>query len=160
MTETSAPTSPDEQAFRVDVSTGRFSAGVDASEWWLVGDITWPNAIIAISAGPRAGAPDEYYFRFELTGYPVTGGTAQVWNIEEERLATEAERPKVTYTPSPFRTDWLEGKALYIPCDRLAAPGHQWASDHAGSFWDPERGISKYLIYVHGRLNEDGYTGL
>ena len=156
MVEGAQPMPPDERAFRVHVNGGRFSAGVDAGEWRLVGDIAWPHAIVAIRAAPREGAPDEYAFRFELAGYPNQAATATVWNVAEERIAAEAERPKVTYTPSPFRSDWNGGTALYIPCDRVAAAGHNWPGDH----WDPAKGISKYLVYVHARLHEDAYTGL
>lgn len=152
---------PDERAFRAHVSAERFSAGVDSSKWRLVGDVTWPYAVIAISAAPRTGAPQEFSFRFELSGYPNTPPTAAVWNTIENRLAVDAERPKVTYSPSPFRSDWLNGTALYIPCDRLALPGHShWLVDHPDDLWDPTKGISSYLIYVRARLNEDAYVGL
>jgi hypothetical protein len=151
---------PDEKAFRADTSSGRFAAGVDAGDWRLV-SIDWPHAIIAITAAPRAGAPGEYCFRFELSGYPNTAATAQAWNVDEDRIATDAERPKVSYSPSPFRWDWLDGTALYIPCDRVAVQGHHdWPAQHADELWDPTKGISKYVIYVHRRLNEDAYTGL
>jgi hypothetical protein len=158
--EVQRPIPPDERAFRAHTSTGRFSAGVDAGEWRLVGDITWPHAIIAISAAPREDAPDEYFFRFELSGYPNIAATASVWNPATGCLAPETERPKVNYTPSPFRSDWNGGTALYIPCDRVGVQGHDWATAHPGELWEPTRGISKYLIYVHARLHEDSYTGL
>jgi hypothetical protein len=161
MIDTPRPMPPDERAFRAHVSTGRFSAGVDAAEWRLVGDITWPHAIVAVTAAWRQGAPEEYAFRFELSGYPNIAATAGAWNTAENRLATEAERPKVTYTPSPFRSDWNNGTALYIPCDRVAVEGHtDWPAAYPGELWDPTRGISKYLIYVHARLHEDAYIGL
>lgn len=161
MAESPMPMPPDEKAFRAHLGTGRFSAGVDAGEWRLVGDVTWPYAVIAISAAQRESAPAEYAFRFELSGYPNTGPTAAVWNVDESRIATEPERPKVTYTPSPFRSDWLGGTALYIPCDRIAVQGHpDWPVQHAGDLWDPTKDISHYLMYVHARLNEDAYIGL
>lgn len=161
MADSPRPMAPDERAFRAHVSAGRFSVGVDASEWRLVGEITWPHAVVAITAAPRMGAPEEYAFRFELSGYPNTPATAAVWNATENRLATETERPKVTYSPSPFRSDWLNGTALYIPCDRLALPGHtHWLVDHSGDLWEPAKGISKYLTYVRARLNEDAYVGI
>lgn len=159
MVDSPGPMPPDERAFRAHVSTGRFAAGVDAGEWRLLGDITWPHAVVAVAAAPRAGAPEEYAFRFELSDYPNTAATAAVWNAAEQRVATEAERPKVTYTPSPFRSDWMN--ALYIPCDRVAVQTHtDWPTQYPGDLWDPARGISKYLIYVHARLHEDAYIGL
>lgn len=160
MVAISKPMAPDEKAFRANTSTGRFSAGVDANEWRLV-SIDWPHATIAIAAVPREGAPSEYCFRFELSGYPNTAATAQVWNADEGRIATADERPKVAYSPSPFRCDWLDGTALYIPCDRLAVQGHSdWPAQHAGELWDPAKGISQYLLYVHRLLHDDAYAGL
>jgi hypothetical protein len=159
MVAISTPMAPDEKAFRAHTSTGRFSAGVDADEWRLV-SLEWPHAVIAIAAAPREDAPREYGFRFELSGYPNTAATAQVWNADEERIATAEERPKVTYSPSPFRCDWSGGTALYIPCDRVAVEGHaDWPAQH-GELWDPAKGISQYLIYVHRLLHDDAYTGL
>ena len=153
--------SPDERAFRVDLHAEPFSAGITAGWWRLAEEIDWPGAVVAITATPRTGAPNEYFFRFDLTGYPNPGPTAQVWNPDQKRLATEAERPKVSYAPSPFRTNWNEGTALYIPCDREALSGHpDWLRDHPENLWNPEVGISLYLRYVHGRLNEKAYVGI
>lgn len=158
MAESPMPMPPDEREFRAHTSAGRFSSGVDAGEWRLV-SIEWPHVIIAISAAVRENAPSEYFFRFELSGYPNVAATAGVWNLDEHRVATEAERPKVTYLPSPFRSDWMN--ALYIPCDRIAVQTHTaWPNEYPGDLWDPAKGISKYLIYVHLRLHEDAYTGL
>jgi hypothetical protein len=155
-------TPPDEKAFRAHTSAGRFPAGVDAGQWRLI-SIGWPLATIAVSAAPRAGAPDEYFFQFELGGYPNVGATARVWSPVENRLATEPERPKVNFPglPSPFRSDWMNGSALYLACDRIAASSHpDWAVAHAGDLWEPKEGINKYLIRVYEILHGDAYTGL
>jgi hypothetical protein len=152
--------SPDERAFRAHVAGGRFQAGVDRGEWRLV-SIDWPHAVIAISAAPRAGAPTEFFLRFELTGYPNTGATAALWDPETQALLPDRTRPKVTWRPSPFRSDWQAGRALYLACDRVAASGHtDWPSKYPGDLWDTQRGISKYVRIVHDLLHEDAYTGI
>ncbi len=125
---TATAMAPDERAFRADVDAGPFLTGVDRGRWELV-DISWPYAFINVAAAPRAGAPSAYLFRFDLSGYPNVAATACLWDARQSRQASEAERPKVTWTPSPFRHDWESGGALYLPCDRVAIEGHtNWAS--------------------------------
>ena len=151
---------PDERAFRAHVGAGRFMTGVERGRWELI-DINWPYALIKVAAAPRDGAPDHYLVRFELIGYPTTPATACLWDAEEERLLTAAERPKVTWTPSPFRDDWENGRALYLPCDRIAIAGHaNWPVEYPGELWDPDQGISKYLLIVYRLLNDGGYAGV
>jgi hypothetical protein len=160
MAESAETIAPDEAAFRAHTGGGRFLAGVDAGEWGRP-ETCWPHAIIAVSAAERDGSPDEYFLRFLLSGYPNVGATACVWNADEGRMAMEAERPKVRFSPSPFRTDWRNGEALYLACDRVAADTHSdWPQKYPGDLWDPKRGISKYLISVHEILHSDAYTGI
>jgi hypothetical protein len=159
MSETAVVMPPDEKAFRAHTSAGRFSAGVDAGHWRLV-SIHWPQAVIAVRAAPRASAPDEYFFLFELNGYPNAAATARVWNPAENRLATEAERPKVNYSPSPFRSDWENGMVLYLACDRVAVERHpDWRAAYPGDLWEPKKGINKYLIHLYELLHQDAYAG-
>jgi hypothetical protein len=150
---------PDERAFHAHVASGRFQLGVDEGRWRLV-EIDWPHALIAIAAAPRAGAPDEYVLRFELRGYPHTEATATPWHLTERRLLAQAERPKGGRATMAFRIDWENGRALYIPCDRVAIAGHpNWCVEHRGWLWDPAEGIVRYLRLVHEILNEDDYQG-
>jgi hypothetical protein len=60
-----------------------------------------------------------------------------------------------------FRSDWESGKALYIPCDRVAFRGHEaWAQQHSQWAWDPGKDITHYLRLVHQRLNDPDYLGV
>lgn len=59
-----------------------------------------------------------------------------------------------------FRVDWENGRALYIPCDRVAIAGHpNWRAEHRGWLWNPAEGIIRYVRLVHEILNEEDYQG-
>ena len=68
---TAAVTAPDERALREHLRGGRFQAGVAAGHWRLI-SVTWPAAVVAVSAAARSNSPAEFALRFELGGYPRT----------------------------------------------------------------------------------------
>jgi hypothetical protein len=151
----------DEQVFRAHLAGARFQDGVDRGRWRLVGEIEWPHAVIAVSAAQRDGAPDEYYLRFHLSGYPAMP-TAMPWDLEKgEKLAPE-KRPKGDRAEMLFRTDWNDGVALYAPYDRVAWQGHEdgWRQKHSRELWDTSKDITHILRNVHHVLNAEDYTGV
>jgi hypothetical protein len=151
---------PDERAFHAGLARGPFQLGVDEGRWRIV-DVDWPRALIAISAARRPRAPDEYLLRFELAGYPHAEATATPWHSAEDRPLTHEERPKGGRATLAFRTDWENGRALYIPCDRVAIDSHpHWRTEHPGWLWSPTEGIVRYLRLIHDILNEDDYQGI
>jgi hypothetical protein len=151
----------DERVFRSHLAGARFQDGVDRGKWRLVGEIDWPYAVIAVSAAPRTGAPEEYYLRFDLTGYPAMP-TAMPWDLEtREKLAPE-KRPKGERAGMLFRTDWSDGLALYAPYDRVAWQGHEdgWRQKHQRELWDTSKDITHILRNVHHVLNAQDYAGV
>lgn len=147
---------PDERVFRSHVHAADFVRGVDGGRWRLL-RISWPYAWIGVRASPRAGCPDEFVLRFELTNYPAVAPTATPWNDTNGEQLAPSERPKGGRAAMAFRTDWEGGRALYIPCDRVAESGHgQWATWR----WDSSKDITLYLRLVHELLNDDDYTGV
>ena len=152
---------PDEAAFLEDLAGAHFQAGVDADRWRLVGPVEWPNATIAVSAAPRENGPEEFAIRFELSGYPDMAATGTPWHLGENRQLLPEERPKGGRAEMAFRTNWENGRALYLPCDRVAIQGHSdWSAKHAGLLWDATVGIASYLRVVHEVVNEDDYAGI
>ncbi len=150
---------PDERVFRAHLERGPFQSGVARGRWWLV-SIDWQHALIAVSAAPREGGPDEYVFRFELNDYPQSAPTAQPWDLERgvplERGRWPTGRSRV---PLAFNPNW-NYQALYLPCDRLAIPGHEpWRTQHPSMVWSPAGDITQYLRIVHELLNSKDYTG-
>lgn len=151
---------PDERAFRTHVEEGPFQAGVAGGLWWLLA-IDWPIAFIAVRAAHREGAPDACVLRFDLTNYPADGPTAAPWDLVSGALMGEAGRPKGDRVGMAFRTNWENGRAMYVPCDRVAFAGHEgWANRHGQWIWDDGKDITLYLRLVSELLNDDDYVGV
>ncbi|HEX5592953.1 MAG TPA: hypothetical protein VFX35_06365 [Solirubrobacterales bacterium] len=150
-------TAPDELAFCEHVAGAEFQAGVDAGRWRLL-EVTWPTATLAISAAARPNSPREFFFCFELSGYPA-GATARPIDIATGQTLPAEMRPKGEIVGHAFRTDWLE--ALYVPWDRVAIEGHpEWRIRHARKLWNEDLGILSYLRPTHELLNSEDYRGV
>ena len=153
--------SPDERVFRQHLASPRFHEGVDRGRWRIVGDIAWPVVIIAVTAGPRAGAPSEYLLRFNAANYPDSAPTATPWNPTTGAVLESALRPKGQRVGHVFRTDWEDGRALYAPFDRVALNGHPgWKTQHPRRVWNSSKDIVWLLQILHEMLNNDDYTGI
>ena len=151
---------PDERAFRVHLEAGPFRAGVADGRWWLLG-IDWPIAFIAVRAAHWERAPDAFVLRFDLTNYPADGPTAAPWDIVTGAQMGEAGRPKGDRVGMAFRTNWENGRALYVACDRVAFAGHEvWANQHRQWIWDDAKDITLFLGLVSELLNDDDYVGV
>lgn len=151
---------PDETAFRSHIDEPAFRAGVLQGRWHLLG-IVWPHALVTVSAPHRPRAPDAYALRFELSDYPATAPTATPWDCAAGTQLGADGRPKGDRLDLIFRTNWEGGRALYIPCDRVAIGGHgSWPQQYAEWAWDGTRDITHYLKLVWDRLNADDYLGV
>lgn len=149
----------EESVFAADVSGGEYCAGADRGYWRLI-SIVWPVAVIAVAAAPRTGAPDEYAFHFELTGYP--GAPAgQLWDAAANGpLALPGWPTGTGRVALAFNPGWRHG-AIYLPVDRVALQGHDpWLQQHRGYVWDTARDICQYLELLHDLLNCEAYTGV
>ncbi len=152
---------PDERAFRADVAAGPFLLGACLRRWRL-GKVEWPFSLIAVTAAVREGAPEEWWFRFDCTGYPQQAPTARPWDHEADRpLPFDRWPGGRSRVPAVFRPDWKDGTCLYLPCDRVSAAGHEeWRTAHPSLIWSPARGIVLYLDELHALLNSSDYTGV
>ena len=153
-------TSPDEEAVRSALASPAFQSGVDDGRWRLV-SFNWPISVFAVAAAPRDNSPAEYGLRLDLAGYPQQAPTAEPWNLyRQERLAF-SDRPKGERAAHAFRSDWEEGRALYVPWDRVALSGHpNWTAQHKAYVWHPGRDLVFFLRCVHDILNSDDYLGV
>ncbi|QBR02495.1 DUF7665 family protein [Paraburkholderia pallida] len=149
---------PDERAFRGDLRKAPFMLGELEGRWKLE-SLEWPNALIDVTA--RDGLP--YRLRFDLTNYPAAPPTARLWSrVENAALAPGLFPRSITGSgrvKDVFRTDWMNGTALYLPCDRTALAGHEsWLQQMPSKRWQPSVGITHYLELVHELLNCPDYA--
>lgn len=150
---------PDQRALCDHLRSARFQAGIDSGRWRLISK-SWPNALIAISAAPREGAPAEFVLKFELSGYPTIAPNGCPWDLDADTVLPAAKRPKGVRVGQIFRADWNEGRGLYAPWERLALDHADWAAKYPKDIWTPRRDLTFYLTNVHDALNNDDYVGI
>ena len=151
---------PDERALREHTASAAFAEGAARCEWWLIGDIEWPHALIAVRAATRPGSPREFVLRFDLAGYPVQAPAATLWDTETNSVLPEAARPKGGRAQNIFRAVW-GGEGLYAPYDRIALNHYpDWRNKHSGTAWHPGRTLAWELRILRDLLNGDDYTGV
>lgn len=147
---------PDQRAFEADVAKATFLLGQTEGRWRLIG-VTWPFVLIAITAKDNR----EYVLRLDCAGYPQTPPTGGPWDPDQNAvLAFElwpcGQGGRVT---AVFRTDWKNGMALYLPCDRESILGHDnWRTEMPSKIWRPSQGIVQYLELVHELLHCRDYS--
>ncbi len=151
---------PDERVFREHLEAGPFQNGVDRGRWRL-DSINWSHAVLAVSAATRPNAPEEFFFRFELSNYPAAPPTAQPWNVETNaaleinKWATGGGRVQLAFNPG-----WKGGSCLYLPCDRQSIEGHDaWIHQHPEMIWMTDGDITQYLRIIYDLINSKDYTG-
>jgi hypothetical protein len=155
------PPAPGKALLEQDLAAPEFRCGEIEGRWRHV-STTWPHVIIAISAPMRSGAPNEFAFRFECSGYRQRAVTAQPWSLHQDGPLPPAQWPTgVAIVPSVFRPSWKQGTCLYIPCDRMSIEGHDnWRYEYPSRLWNPERGIICYVEQIHELLNQSDYSGI
>jgi hypothetical protein len=144
-----------------DLAAPHFRCGEVEGRWRLI-SVDWPHAVIAVSATPLPGAPSEYAFRFECTGYRQRAATAMPWDPNTNTRLPFARWPTGrSIVASVFRPEFKNGDCLYLPCDRMAFDGHtNWPNEYPSRLWQPSRGIVCYLEQIHDLLNQSDYSGV
>ena len=159
---TSAVLPPDERALLEHLRGGRFLSGVVEGHWRLI-SVTWPFAMVAVSAAKRPNSPSEFVLRFELNGYPHVAPTSGLWDIETDSSLAVDRRPKGERAALLFRSDGWDGGsgAMYAPWDRMGLKAHSdWAQKYSHDAWNPTRDLSFILTKIYEVLNADDYLGI
>lgn len=152
---------PDERVLRAHLARGSFQSGIDRRRWRLI-EIRWPHVMIAISAADRDQAPTEYVVRLDCQNYPQAAPTGAFWDLQRKAQLEAARWPGGSgRVAKAFNPDWKEGRAIYLPCDRVSLADHSaWPRDHPQLVWSPERDITHCLRILHDYLHSRDYTGL
>lgn len=147
--------SPDEVVLREHLESGPFLSGDSAGRWFLR-SIIWPYVTVDIVA--RNG--DIYVLRLQCDGYPQIPPTGTFWNVTDNVQLKASKWPRVgARAGKALRTDWQDGSALYIPCDRKSIAGHdQWNQLYPAWIWNPRVGLVLYINVVWELLNGDDYV--
>ena len=152
---------PDERVFRAHLGGGAFRSGEARGRWRLI-SVNWPKAVVAVHAASRCGAPDEYAFQFDLSGYPNQAPTCMLWDSAKGTPLPPADWPAGTAgsrIAHAFNPSWRKN-AVYLPCDRQALQGHdQWRTQHRSLLWSPSKDITFFLGILHDLLDSESYTG-
>ena len=152
---------PDERTLRIHLEQPAFVEGVARGRWRVLGQVYWPNVLVAVSAAPRDGGPPEFFLKFNLDGYPASAPTATPWDPQTGDKLGLDRRPKGEVVGHIFRSDWEDGNALYAPFDRIALKGHpDWSRKYPGQAWNPSRNLAWVLLLLHRWLNDDLYQGV
>jgi len=148
--------SPDERAFRADLEKPVFRLG-EAEGRWRLGGVEWPFVFVAVTAKNN----EIFDFRFNCAHFPQSPPTGGPWDTGKNTvLASELwPRGKGGRVSAVFRTDWKNGTALYLPCDRVSIEGHSnWRTEMPSKIWRPDDGLIQYLELIHALLNSGDYA--
>lgn len=149
-------TSPDARAFEADVVKATFRLGQAEGRWRLL-SVSWPFALISV----RAKDGRQYILRFNCAGYPQAPPTAGPWDPDSQAILAFERWPRGSggRVTAVFRTEWKNGSALYLPCDRESVAGHDnWRTEMPSKIWRPSDGIVQYLELVYELLNSRDYA--
>jgi hypothetical protein len=149
-----------------DLERGPFLAGEDHGRWRLV-NLDGVIVVVAVSAEPLAGAPDEYNLRLVCEGYPDALPLGVFWDPASGRELADEQWPVLAGDDRAFRTDWRGNggptglRSLYIITDAqtFAIKAASWLPAHALEAWRPAVGITCYLEVVYDRLHSPRYLG-
>jgi hypothetical protein len=148
--------SPELSLFRAHLEEAHFMAGVDAGRWTLLKgeDLSqWPHCRLELRCDPKFSAEGRVVLRFNLDGYPANAPTAQPWDADSNLPLAHARWPNGSgHINSIFKPGWNPA-ALYMPCDRLAMPGHEgWKDTYPQWWWTPKHTITTYLAFLTRHL--------
>lgn len=122
---------------------------------WRLRDVAWPLVFVDVKAKDSRA----YTLRLQCDGYPGMP-TGAFWDPMTGQWLAAARWPRTgPRFGSALRTDWQNGTALYIPCDRTSIAGHEaWLHLHPAWVWSTSVGIARYLEVVWTMLNGDDYV--
>lgn len=141
---------PVQSAAAADLTSTRFLAGVVRRQWRKV-SYEFPVLVMSVAAIEPDGRQSEYFFRFELSGFPGTAPEVKIWDPESNALLAVQKRPKGSGRVAKAFQDW-EHKTVYRPWERFSARHNNFAQNFPDLAWHPKRDLTFILGDLHGLL--------
>lgn len=145
--------SPAERAIAVDLDSSRFRVGVQRRHWRQV-SYAFPILVMALFAIEPDGSSSEYFFHFELTGFPGAAPEVRIWDPSTNTLLAIDKRPKGSARVGEAFKAW-GGGSIYRPWDRLAGAHGNWATAYPTLAWNPKRDLTFVLEDLHGLVTSN-----
>jgi hypothetical protein len=148
-TENPAKTSAD-----ADLASARFRAGILRKHWRKV-SYDFPVLVMAVAAVEPDGTASEYFFRFELSGFPGVAPAVQIWDCATNALLAIDRRPKGTKRVEEAFKNWEPNNTVYRPWERTSGAHNNWAQSHTDLAWHSKRDLTFILEDIHGLLTSN-----
>ena len=137
-----------------DLSSPRFQVGVARGRWRKIA-YEFPILIMAVAAIEPDGNSSEFFFRFELTGFPGKPPEVHIWDFEANAVLAESKRPKGSNRVTQAFKSW-GNNSVYRPWDRNGREHNNWAMTHPDLAWHPKRDLAFILEDLHALLVSNG----
>jgi hypothetical protein len=144
---------PAEKAVEADIASARFRVGAIRGQWRKI-SLDFPVLIVAVQAIEPDGRSSEYFFRFELTGYPGMAPEVKIWDCNTATVLAPDKRPKGSSRVTEAFKSW-GSETVYRPWDRYAGPHNNWTTSHPDLAWHSGRDLAFILEDLHGLLTSN-----
>jgi hypothetical protein len=143
--------SPVMVAIDTDLDSTEFKVGVARGFWRLV-DTKFPVYVFAVTQVLANEASKEYFFRFELDGYPAAAPKVLIWDVEKAQMLEAQLRPNQNQVQRQAFKDWGD-HTVYRPWERCSGAHNNWNSTYPKLAWNPTRKLTFPLNDLHQILN-------
>jgi hypothetical protein len=144
---------PAEKAVNADLASARFRVGEKRGHWRKI-TYEFPILVVGVSAVEPDGTLSEYFFRFDLSGFPGTAPEVKIWDCETGAALSPAKRPKGSHRVAEAFKTW-GNDTVYRPWDREGGQHNNWATTHPELAWHSKRELTFILGDLHGLLTSN-----
>jgi hypothetical protein len=144
---------PAERAVAADLAAARFLAGCKRGPWRQI-SCAFPLLVVAVAAVEPDGSSGEYWFKFELSGFPGTAPEVRIWDPKTSGPLDPEKRPRGSNRITEAFKHWGNG-TIYRPWDRQGGTHNNWVTTHPSLAWNPKRDLTFILEDLHGLLTSN-----
>lgn len=137
-------------AVEQDLASPRYRVGAASGRWRMVSG-AFPIYVFAVAALRADGGASEYFFRFELSGFPATAPEVNILDPVTNTRLPLAQRPNGSPRVVAAFKEWGE-QTVYRPWERKAGAHGDWRTAHPTLAWRSERDLAFILEDLHGLL--------